>query len=122
MKPFDLEAAKAGAQVISKSGKRVRIICFDAQTDGDSTLIALISYLDVGGEYLEHYDHNGCALHAGRSCNDLIMAPVKHDGWVNLHKNGAWRACESRVYTTKEEAEAGSEGYPAITVKVEWEE
>ena len=29
LKPFDLEAAKAGAKVITRDGRPVRIICFD---------------------------------------------------------------------------------------------
>ena len=32
MKPFDLEKAKAGSPVCTRSGEKVRIICFDANT------------------------------------------------------------------------------------------
>lgn len=31
MKPFNLEEAKAGKQVVTKSGRPVRIICWDVK-------------------------------------------------------------------------------------------
>lgn len=41
LRPFDLEAAKAGKPVCTRDGRKVRIICFDRTTyDNYTTIIA----------------------------------------------------------------------------------
>lgn len=40
-KPFDLEAAKAGAKVVTRDGRQVRIICFDKK-DPQYPIVALV--------------------------------------------------------------------------------
>lgn len=40
MKPFNLELAKQGHPVITRKGKKARIICFDR--NGDAPIVALV--------------------------------------------------------------------------------
>ena len=126
LKPFDLEAAKNGAKVVTRDGHAVRIICYDRKNE-EYPIVALVgedegavfSY-SSGGRYLEPNltDHD----------LDLFMAPVKHEGWVNVYKTDA--PCFSAtlhsesVYLTKDDAMmAIIDGINYIaTVKLEWEE
>ena len=58
LKPFDLEAAKAGKPVCTRDGRKARIICFDAKRM-HQPIIALITQYN-GVEYIETYYSNGC--------------------------------------------------------------
>lgn len=42
LKPFDLEAAKAGKPVCTRDGRKARIICYDRQSDHGFPLVALV--------------------------------------------------------------------------------
>lgn len=42
LKPFDLEKAKAGAEVCTRDGRKARIICFDAVRYDNFPLVTLI--------------------------------------------------------------------------------
>lgn len=72
MKPFNLEAAKAGKPVVTRDGRPVRILCFDARGDepicgtvpkGDGKSDEVTSWFPVGTVYRE------CAHN-----HDLFMA------------------------------------------------
>lgn len=126
LKPFDLEAAKAGAKVITRDGKPVRILCFDRKNN-QSPIVGLVS--DEYGEGLASFTKDGkYVVNGATHCNDLFMAPVKHEGWVNVYKTDA--PCFSAtlhsesVYLTKDDAMmAIIDGINYIaTVKLEWEE
>ena len=117
LKPFDLEAAKAGKPVCTRGGRKARIVCFDAK--GDYPIVALI---EIGsdekvGQYMidGHYTDM-----ISQCCDDLMMLPEKKEGWVNVYKGGL---LDTKSYPTKKEAfdKACPEGY-VDTVKVCWEE
>lgn len=124
LKPFDLEAAKAGKPVCTRSGKPVRIICFDVK-GSTHPIIALIeegederlcSYMPNGRRYEDEEEWK----------DDLMMLPEKKEGWVNVCKNlntGRYELDDEEIYDTKEEAlqNLSSMTYVA-TVKIEWEE
>ncbi len=121
LKPFDLEAAKAGTPVMTRDGRPVRILCTDFKNDGYPVVAAI---LEGGEELLCSYNEQGrlCMKSVG-GC-DLFMAPIKRTGWVNIchDKFGDSRGCF--LYKTKEEAEEHArhrEDY-ITTVPVEWEE
>jgi len=124
MKPFDMEAAKAGAPVVTGEGQKVRIVCFDAKRPS-YPIVALVSD-DNGIESVSIFTLEGCTNHHGiNSRNDLFMAPVKKTGWVNIHRG----SCNSRdtsvgIYLTKEQALSNvhNKSEYVATVKVEWEE
>ncbi|WP_410082449.1 hypothetical protein [Barnesiella intestinihominis] len=123
MKPFDLEAAKAGKPVCTRDGRKARIICFDTINKGNYPIIALLE--DKGSEAIFYYNKDG-------KCNvgtelDLMMLPEKKEGWVNVYKSynvGKKTPCIASIYPTKEEAKKSSVvGLDYVdTVKIEWEE
>ena len=112
LRPFDLEAAKAGKPVCTRDGRKARIICFDR--DWDMHIVALVS--DPLGESVHYYLSNGKVDFYKQNDEDLMMLPEKKEGWVNVYKD--------LVYDTKEEALAGrSESRIYIdTIKISWEE
>lgn len=119
-KPFDLEAAKAGAKVVTRCGSPVRIICFDAA--GIEPIVGLVGKLF--GETPVSYMKDGSFSLVGKSSPlDLCMAPVKRTGWVYLRKV-CGDIISGRVYGTKGEAESVglTFGDYIATVPVEWEE
>ena len=118
MKEFDYEKAKAGAPVCTRDGRPVRIVCFDAK--GDSFIILALSPNETGIEIPFWYDKKGRYFRDNPNC-DLMMATVKHEGWVLVDKG----QCIAYIYDTKEEAEEDAERemitYSAIA-HIEWEE
>lgn len=123
MKPFDLEAAKAGKPVCTRDGRKARIICFDTINKGNYPIIALLE--DKGSEAIFYYNKDGkCNVGTER---DLMMLPEKKEGWVNVYKSynvGKKTPCIASIYPTKEEAKKSSVvGFDYVdTVKIEWEE
>lgn len=125
LKPFDLEAAKAGKPVCTRDGRKARIICFDAK---DTQPIIGLYEEDIDGivrEYLCSYHMDG-RMYDDHDCGyDLIMLPEKKEGWVNVYKGIDGITFSKHPYTSKEEAikEAGGTLSGRIdTVKISWEE
>lgn len=120
MKPFDLEAAKAGKPVCTRDGRKARIICFDIINKGNYPIIALLE--DKGSEAIFYYNKDG-------KCNvgtelDLMMLPEKKEGWVNIYGEEKERYCSNVIYSSKEEALNISKQLEEhiTTIKIEWEE
>lgn len=123
LKPFDLEAAKAGKPVCTRDGRKARIICFDAKCD--KPIVALI--YDYNKETVLQYLENGRFFVDQIDRYDLMMLPEKKEGWVNVYKSynvGKKIPCIASIYPTKEEAKKSSVvGFDYVdTVKIEWEE
>lgn len=112
LKPFDLEAAKAGKPVCTRDGRKARIICFDTISKGNYPIIALLE--DKGCEAIFYYNKDG-------KCNvgtelDLMMLPEKKEGWIIIHKEAIY---------DKETAEKIARETTANVIriqKIEWEE
>lgn len=123
LKPFDLEAAKAGKPVCTRDGRKARIICFDAKCN--KPIVALI--YDCNKETVLQYLENGRFFVDQIDKYDLMMLPQKKEGWVNVYKSynvGKKIPCMASIYPTKEEAKKSSVvGFDYVdTVKIEWEE
>jgi len=123
LKPFDLEAAKAGKPVCTRDGRKARIICFDAKCN--KPIVALI--YDCNKETVLQYLENGRFFVDQIDKYDLMMLPQKKEGWVNVYKSynvGKKTPCIASIYPTKEEAKKSSVvGLDYVdTVKIEWEE
>ena len=118
MKPFNLEAAKQGAPVITRDGYDARIVCFDRR--GGSNLVVLI---DVGGVEQVHTTHiDGAYLANGNnSPYDLFMKPTKKKGWVNIYK-GYTKPYMTNIFESREEAEQKRNKDAICTTEIEWEE
>lgn len=114
MKPFDLEAAKAGKPVCTRDGRKARIICFDAK--GDKPIIALV---EMGvAETPNNYPIDGKAIPTKETPCDLMMLPEKKEGWVNVYKS------KDTIFKSEKEAKSHSDDFEnyIATVKIEWEE
>ncbi len=116
LKPFSLEAAKAGKPVCTRDGRKARIICFDRKDN--TPIVALIERVD-GIEILQCFYNDGKCFHDSTSDNDLMMLSEKKEGWANIYR--------SQIYDTLERAK---EAYKRTcnddnylqTIKIEWEE
>lgn len=118
LKPFDLEAAKAGKPVCTRDGRKARIICFDAKCN--KPIVALI--YDCNKETVFQYLESGRFFVDQIDKYDLMMLPQKKEGWVNIYKDFEDTVC--CAYLTKEDAlknRSIEDGY-ITTIKIEWEE
>lgn len=122
MKPFNLEEAKAGKPVATRDGRIVRIVCWDRK-DEFYPILALV------GEREEplYFTTEGRFYNLEKSRLDLVMAPEKREGWMNIYKGsmvgkGREGGC---FYSTKKEAIENKgilRPYYVTTIKIEWEE
>lgn len=64
LKPFDLEAAKAGKPVCTRDGRKARIICWDKK--GNYPIVALIQD-NENSEHIEYYTENGIFSNGGNN-------------------------------------------------------
>ena len=113
LKPFALEAAKAGKPVYTRDGHKARIICFDK--NNLLPIVALVTGED-GLETVFQYYSNGQTHEYVEHPEDLMMLIEKKEGWVNLYKSSA--------YSTKEEAMKYRNKHNDYidTIKISWEE
>lgn len=110
LKPFDLEAAKAGKPVCTRDGRKARIICWDKK--GNYPIVALIQD-NENSEHIEYYTENGIFSNGGNEKNrDLMMFTRKKEGWLNIYKDFEDTVC--CVYPTEKDY--------ITTIKIEWEE
>ena len=122
MKQFSLEEylKNPSKKVVTRDGKSVRIRC----TDRKDAVYPIVALIDSNGkEEILSYTKNGYFYYDGRKdVNDLFFAPEKHEGWVNVYKDGDHFYSSMDIFKTKDEAEALSCSSCIATVKVEWEE
>ena len=118
LKPFELEAAKAGKPVCTRDGRKARIICFDAK--GKQPIIALFEREKADEVIIQTYNDDGSYYGLEKEDNrDLMMLLEKKEAWVNLYP------CDcmgQKRYPTKEEALKNAVSDVIATVKIEWEE
>lgn len=125
MKQFSLEEylKNPNQKVVTRDGRPVRIICTDKL--GATPVVALFFHADNQVELVFSYTTDGKVCggsHKGSSL-DLMFAPEKKEGWVNLFKINS-TIITGEVYNTEKEAKSavvGSSIYIS-TVKIEWEE
>lgn len=128
MKPFNLKQALAGAPVITRDGRKARLICDNRVLRDTRVLMFLVKYWDTDNETVLNTTLDGSANlnGVGESNRDIFMAPVKRRGWVNLHKNDHYELgiCTGRtVFASKRDAKVSSCSNDYITtIPVEWEE
>lgn len=124
MKQFSLEEylKNPDRKVITRDGRPVRIISTDKL--GAIHVIASFPHTDNNSELIFSYTADGKICGSNKEhYSDLMFAPTKKKGWVNLFKINS-TITTGEVYNTEEEAKSavvGSSIYIS-TVKVEWEE
>lgn len=139
MKPFNLEEAKAGNIICTRNGNSARIVDFNFKKK-DFPIVAIVSVGNI--EKICTYTSNGSYYEDKESDEDLMMVPIRREGWVNVYitrnKNDFFEtpmikeeAFCGPVYETKESA---IEYYKNVklyldgtvdyvdTIKIEWEE
>ena len=95
-----------------------------------STTFHQENYPVVAEVYFSSYDKkqsysftaNGLFLDSSEDSRDLFFAPEKHEGWVNVYKDGDRFYSSMDILKTKDKAEALSCRSCIATVKIEWEE
>ena len=128
VKPFDLEAAKAGKPVCTRDGRKARIICFDRKGYNMFPIVALIMNGDRESD-IYTYRPNGTWDNSGNeSDKDLMMLPEKKEGWVNVYRDcdGVNITKDDNIYSSKDAAIASAQiidrdNYVATTI-IRWEE
>ena len=126
MKQFNLQEylANPNRPVITREGKKVRIICTDAKS-----IYPVLGLMDDGicGERFISCQENG------RESNDLIestydlfFGPIKHTDWVNLYRTASGQYKCGSAHKTEQNAknvsDVDSQYEYVTTIKVEWEE
>lgn len=138
LKPFDLEAAKAGKPVCTRDGRKARIICFNYKGDSNAyPILALISTINSRGvpsEIIAKYTEDGryAKYNNVENNEDLMMLPEKKEGWVNIYNRNRPRTSSENCYimtgVSVFETKEGAISYIdkdkeyIDTVKIEWEE
>lgn len=124
MKPFNLEAAKAGKPVCTRDGQKARILCFDLK-DKHFKIAAAIS-LNENTEYIETFTIDGRKYRNAsyEDDSDLMMVSEKKQGWINVYKE-----TEGEYYTDKVIFKTECSAFRAVspdgyvtTMKIDWEE
>ena len=111
-------------KVVTRNGRNVRIICTDKK-GFDYPIVALIENKLEGFEGVLYYTKDGKYIANESSDSDLLFAPEKHEGWVNIYKSPVKGAVYTgNIHNSKEEAENDRyrDGNYVTTIKIEWEE
>ena len=132
MKQFSLEEylANLSRKVVTRDGRKVkRVLCTDAM--GPYPIVVLIEKSDNTEDFAVQYTKEGKYFISGTNNKDLIFAPEKHEGWVNIYKAGVQREtigylqtryAGSSIWPTEEAAKTAADADPVATIKIEWEE
>lgn len=112
MKPFNLEAALAGAKVVTRDGDEVtQLTLFNVSKDG-YVLYGVLNF------EVHSWLVNGKYYRIDESNNDLFMAHVKIEQWVARYGN--YLHLDS-IYDTEAECKAAHQ-LASDYHKIEWEE
>ena len=119
MKHFNLEEylKNPSRKVVTRTGIPVKIHCTNFATC--KPVIAEISGRGYSQSFTKEGRYFGDTDDSGEV---LFFAPEKHEGWVNVYKDGDHFYSSMDILKTKEKAEALSCSSCIATVKVEWEE
>ena len=129
LKPFDLEAAKAGKPVCTRDGRKARIICFNAKNERN--IIALVQDAEFEGEenVVSYYPNGYLYDNDFDTSADLMMLPEKKEGWVNIYRdidNNTPYTENDNIYSSRDKAKESAKMLNMKTyidtIKVEWEE
>ena len=125
MKEFNLNEylKDPSRKVVTRDGRKVRIICTDAK--GDEPIVALLYNKNRDEENVYTYNREGIFYKDNDSCLDLFFAPVKREGWINVYRFKDDTRTIGCLFSSEEEAnlhkyDRASEYIK--TIKIEWEE
>ena len=95
---FDIELAKQGREVRTRSGEEVKILTFDARNE--EPIVALVG---KANQSLRSYPFSGRYLSKSKSFGDLVIMREQENaviGYANLYANGTL----GKVFATEDEA------------------
>ena len=126
MKQFNLQEylSNPSRQVVTRDGRKVRIVCTDRAGLNVKPIVALIT-LPNGDEVIKTFWDNGIETAGSEYENDLFFAPEKHEGWIIINKypDGV-RDTNGIIYDTEldipDKPQVGT--HRVATIKIEWEE
>ena len=126
MKEFSLEEylKNPDREVVTRDGRKVRIICTDRAGLNVKPIVALIT-LPNCDEIVICFWEDGIETAGSEDKNDLFFAPTKHDGWIVINKypDGV-RDTNGIIYHTEldipNKPQVGT--HRVATIKIEWEE
>lgn len=98
--PFDLEAAKAGAPLVTRDGRKARFIAHVPESCQSARLIAMIE----GSSMPCHFHENGRFINRFDDRRDLFTVPKpKRTVWVNVYdrQHGQRDAMESCAWKSE---------------------
>ena len=127
MKEFSLEEylKNPNREVVTRDGRKVRIICTDRKNHDSQPIIALVEN-DEDEEKARSYKIDGkWSIDGLGNSFDLFFAPEKHEGWIIINK---WpdgeRDTNGIIYDTEldipNKPQVGTQR--VATIKIEWEE
>lgn len=123
LKPFNLEAAKAGKPVCTRDGRKARIISCSLRNKN----FPIAAIVEDEEENVYQFEANGvCDEHDENL--DLMMYPEKKEGWVNVYRDcdGANITKDDNIYSSREAAIASAQfidgNHYVATTKINWEE
>lgn len=126
LKPFDLEAAKAGKPVCTRDGRKARIISFDRHGEDCPIIALVVDSKNAECEEVIDYTLDGICNENIINHNkyDLMMFPQKKEGWINIYTSYDGIETGISVYETKEIAKKDIDNSVSYlgTIKIEWEE
>ena len=125
MKQFNLQEylAHPERRVVTRDGRKVRIVCTDRTGLNAKPVVALITSPN-GDEVIKTFWNNGFETTAIEGKNDLFFAPSKHTDYINLYHNENGYYLGGTVFSSAEKAKeiAAESGYYLTTIKAEWED
>lgn len=80
MKPFNLEAAKAGKPIMFRDGEFCQFIAYEPKAQHAQQLILMTTNGNV-------FYREKCGRSAITGTRDIVMAPTKKTYWANIHKD-----------------------------------
>lgn len=94
MKPFDLEAAKAGKKLVTRDGREARFVAHVPECGVANRVLAYIS----GQRAIFDFYESG-KFATSESAHDLFMAPERITRYVNLFPDGVayWFDTEAKA-------------------------
>ena len=127
MKEFNLEEylKNPNREVVTRDGRKVRIICTDRKNHDSQPIIALVE-TDEDDERVRSFKIDGkWSIDGLENGFDLFFAPEKHEGWIIINK---WpdgeRDTNGIIYDTEldipNKPQVGT--HRVATIKIEWEE
>lgn len=84
--PFDIERAKAGAKLVTRDGRNVRILCYDKKTDNRRPIVALVDDEDEDEERVTFYRLDGSYFDAGIECPLDLLIEVNVETKCEYHE------------------------------------